>query len=1102
MDVRLLGPIEVRLDDRLIELGPRKQRAVFVMLALHAGKTVSTDRIVDGLWGDDPPASAPKMVQLYVSHLRRALGSEGARIVTRGRGYELRLPRGDVDVVRAEQLLEASRAREALGLWRGEPLADVAAEPFAAVEIRRLREMHLRATELAIDADLATGRHTEVLAEIEALVGEHPLREGLHGRRMLALYRSGRQAEALEAYRAARTTLVEQIGVEPGTDLRELHAAILAQDTALDVPRPKASAAIPRRPPRAPDKRLVAAAGMLVAGVLAFGVIRVREPAGLSGIRENSIGVIESGGARITTQYAAGRNPSAVVAGGGSVWTANAGDGTVTRIDRKRGKVVTIPVGGAPAAVAFAAGSLWVADSDSREVVQVSSRTDRAVRRIEVGNAPRALAVAAGSLWVASGVDGQIARVDLARGRVTGSVAVGVNPSALVAGAGALWVASEEAATVTRINPGSAGVVGAIGVGNGPSALASGEGAIWVVNRHDGTMSRIDPATNSVSGLVNVGSDPTAVAAGGGRVWVAGGEDGTVARVDPSGPRVIEKLKTGSSPSAITVADGSVWAAATAPRAAHQGGTLRVLVPTPPDSIPIDPLRPRAYQGVHTFQLSSLAYDGLVAYRRVAGAAGATLVGALATAAPPPSRDGRSYVFVLRRGLRFSDGRPVRPDDFRASIERFLKATRSYPKAERFPDLYSGILGARRCTRGGRCDLSRGIVTDSRARTITVHLQRPDAEFLHKLTMMWAAVVPAGSRARATDRVPPPGTGPYRVASWDAKRGGLLVRNPHFRDASRSRPDGFADRIDVRVRRAGTTESQIAAVQRGTADLAVVAGAFGSYVAADRLRALATDSPGRVHSAPVPTTDWLFLDVRRRPFDNIDVRRAINLAFDRARVVALTGGPEVGQPACQVLPVAFPAHAPYCPYTTHPSRGGVWTAPDLKQARRLVAASGRVGDRIIVWMPPFRRAVGRYFTALLNRLGFHATLRIPPGAGFGADTDEYLRAHTVPQGWAADYLAPSTFIETNFTCDATADRGGLNLSRLCDSTLERQIRTALALPPAEATAAWAAADQHLTDVAAAVPMTQRRAVVLVSRRVGNVQHHPQLFTLLDQLWVK
>ena len=336
---------------------------------------------------------------------------------------------------------------------------------------------------------------------------------------------------------------------------------------------------------------------------------------------------------------------------------------------------------------------------------------------------------------------------------------------------------------------------------------------------------------------------------------------------------------------------------------------------------PIDPLDRRAYQGVHTFQLASLVYDGLVAYRRVEGAAGATLVGALATTAPPPSRDGRSYVFTLRPGLRFSNGRPVRPGDFRASMERFLEATRAYPADEAFPPMYAGILGARRCMRGGRCDLSRGIVTDARARTITIHLARPDAEFLHKLTMPWASVVPAGSPARATQGRPPPGTGPYRVAAWAGDRGGLLVRNPYFHaDPSRSRPDGFTDRIEVHVARS-TIEAQIDEVQRGAADVAFLADSFSSAVTADRLRALVARSPGRVHSAPAPSTDWMFLNVRRRPFDDIRVRRAVNLAIDRAHIVALTGGPELGQPACQVVPIAFPGYEPYCPLHREPVAG-------------------------------------------------------------------------------------------------------------------------------------------------------------------------------------
>jgi ABC-type transport system substrate-binding protein/DNA-binding SARP family transcriptional activator/sugar lactone lactonase YvrE len=1098
VELRLLGPIEVRLENRPIELGPRKQRAVLAMLALSAGRAVTTDRLVEGLWGEQPPSSAPKMVQLYISHLRPLLEGSGARIVTRNGGYELQLPGDEVDAVRFEHLLEESRAREALALWRGDALADVAGEPFAAAEIRRLDELRLRAAECAIDDDLAAGRHAEVIGELEALVAAEPLREHLHAQHMLALYRSGRQSDALAAYRDARAGLVEQIGVEPGSELRRLQDAILAQDPSLDVPAaPEAEPVTP--PPHGPRMLvLVAAAILVVAGLTAYGVIRVHEPDGLSGIGENAVGLIDPDSGLITERYPVGRSPSAVVGGGGSVWIANAAEGTVTRIDRGSDQPVrVIPVGESPAALAFAGGSLWVADSDSRKVWQVDPGSNKVVQPIEVGNAPRALAATAGAVWVASGVDGRIQRIDLGRGSKTKPILVGANPSAIAAGAGALWVASEEAGTVTRIDPRSGSVLPPIRVGNGPSALAVGEGAVWVVNRHDGTLSRIDPASNAVSWTGSVGSDPTAVTVGAGSVWVAGGEERTVRRVDPDGPRVVEKLPVGSSAAAIAVAGGSVWTAAVAPQTAHRGGTLRVLVPSPRKSlVPMDWLDWHAYTTWATFQLSSLAYDGLVAYRRVEGAAGATIVGALATAAPAPSRDRRTYVFSLRPGLRFSDGRPVRPEDFRASMERFLRVTGD------FYSPFSRIAGAPRCVqRPARCDLSKGIETDARARTITIHLTKPDADILHKLTLSPGFVVPADSPVRSTTGRPPPGTGPYRVASWKAKRGGLLVRNPHFRPRQ-ARPDGFVDRIQVGVRDERTVEAQISDVDRGAADMTLVANNFASYVRPDRMRTLIAGSPGRVHSDPAPTTDWVFLNVRRRPFDSPRVRRAVNLAFDRARVVELSGGVEAGRPACQVIPAGFPGYAPYCPYTADRSPGGEWSAPDMERARKLVIASGRAGERVRVAgtnYPASKVGVGRYLVRLLNRLGFRASQHV---YGWDDPVQASPQAQAGFVGWGADYLSPSTFIESQFTCAALARPERFNVSHLCDRKLDRQVDRALAMPPEEAAGAWAAADRRVTDLAVAVPMTSRRTVVLVSKRVGNVRTHGQWSTLLDQMWVR
>ena len=251
IEIRLLGRVDALVNGRALPLRGSKQRAVLAMLALRANRTVSAEELIDGLYAERPPASAAKNVQLHVSRLRKALAFDhsGASIVTHGRGYELQLSEEAVDALRFEQLVEGARddaergiadgaARSALELWRGAPLADVAAEPFAGPEIRRLEELHLRVLELTIDAELAAGRHGEVIGRLEALIAEHPLNERFYAQRMLALYRAGRQSEALEAYRQARRSLTDELGIEPGPELRRLHEQILAQDSALDAPAP------------------------------------------------------------------------------------------------------------------------------------------------------------------------------------------------------------------------------------------------------------------------------------------------------------------------------------------------------------------------------------------------------------------------------------------------------------------------------------------------------------------------------------------------------------------------------------------------------------------------------------------------------------------------------------------------------------------------------------------------------------------------------------------------------------------------------------------------------------------------------------------------
>jgi DNA-binding SARP family transcriptional activator len=218
MEFRILGPLEVVRDGRVLQVGGGRQLALLAVLLLHANEAVSVDRLVEELWGETPPPTAAKIVRNSVSLLRKALGDAGELIRTHGQGYELVLAPGALDADRFERLLtegrraladcDAARSRalleEALALWRGPALADFVYEPFAQRKIGRLDELRLSALEERIEADLRLGRHAELVAELEPLVREHPLRERLRGQLMLALYRSGRQAEALAAYQEGR----------------------------------------------------------------------------------------------------------------------------------------------------------------------------------------------------------------------------------------------------------------------------------------------------------------------------------------------------------------------------------------------------------------------------------------------------------------------------------------------------------------------------------------------------------------------------------------------------------------------------------------------------------------------------------------------------------------------------------------------------------------------------------------------------------------------------------------------------------------------------------------------------------------------------------
>jgi DNA-binding SARP family transcriptional activator len=228
MDYGILGPLEVRLaDGRLLDLGGQKQRTLLGLLLLQANEVVSSERLIDALWEGTPPETAQKALQVHVSQLRKLLGK--ARLETRPPGYLLRVEPDELDVGRFVELQQQGRLRDALALWRGPPLAEFAFQRFAQIEIERLDELRLACLEERIEGDLAAGLDADLVGELNVLVREHPLREHLRCQLMLALYRSGRQAEALETYQAARRELVDELGIEPGRPLRALHQAILNQ---------------------------------------------------------------------------------------------------------------------------------------------------------------------------------------------------------------------------------------------------------------------------------------------------------------------------------------------------------------------------------------------------------------------------------------------------------------------------------------------------------------------------------------------------------------------------------------------------------------------------------------------------------------------------------------------------------------------------------------------------------------------------------------------------------------------------------------------------------------------------------------------------------
>jgi YVTN family beta-propeller protein len=840
----------------------------------------------------------------------------------------------------------------------------------------------------------------------------------------------------------------------------------------------------------------------VLAAVLPFvlgggGSSRRHQQPRLDSIEADSVGLIDLRTTRLTAAIPVGSKPSAIAQGFGAVWVANSTAGTISRIDAAtRAVVQTITVGGTPAGIATGSGAVWVTDSDGRRVLRINPATNTSVKTITVGNGPSGVAVGAGAVWVADTADDAVSRIDPDTGDVT-VIQVGSHPVGVAVGA-LVWVTNNGEGTVSRIDPATNAVTAVVRVGNGPAGVAVAPDGVWVANNLDGTVSRIDPGTATVAEADPVGDGPLGVALGGGAVWVTNEFDGTVTRLDPATKRT-STVSVGSAPQGAVVLDDSLWVAAQGSGSAHRGGTLHLVSSSPPFPKAIDPgvsYYPAAWQVLITTN------DGLVAFKRVGGPGGSSIVPDLATSIPAPTGGGTTYTFQLRPGIHYSDGQTVKPEDVRFAIERLFRLHSPVVDA----GYYQVILGGAACAKEpATCDLSAGIVTDDGAGTVTFHLTVPDSEFLYKLALPFGDVVPAGTPAPDPTRFVP-ATGPYMIQRYtpmgqNGQVGNLvLVRNPQFHEWSpAAQPDGYPDRIVWRI---GLDEqAAVTQVEQGGADYDF------DGPPPDRLDELTTRFTSQVHLYPLSATYGMVMNTTQPPFDDPRVRQALNYAVDRA---ALVKGFGEALPTCQLIPPNFPGYRPYCPYTLDPTASGTWTAPDMARAERLVQASHTAGMKVTVWTTtefPGLDAVARTFVGLLDSLKYRASLHVVThGDYFGQIQDSETHVQLGGFGWFADYPAPSNFIQL-VSCKAFVPNstGNINAAEFCDPAIQSLIDRALALqvtdPPA-ADELWATVDRKVTLAAPWVPVLNPAGIDFVSTRVGNYEHNPQWGLLIDQLWVK
>ena len=524
----------------------------------------------------------------------------------------------------------------------------------------------------------------------------------------------------------------------------------------------------------------------------------------------------------------------------------------------------------------------------------------------------------------------------------------------------------------------------------------------------------------------------------------------------------------------------------------HRGGTMRLVARSAAGTVD-----PHINYTLQYWQIYQGLYDGLLAFKKAAGAEGFEKVPDLAEAMPEVSNDGKTYTFKIRKGVVFSNGQEVGVKDVVASFQRIFKV--SSPTAGGF---YSVIVGADAClATPATCTLDGGVVGDEAAGTVTINLTRPDAEFFDKLALPHAAILPADTAATDAGTTPIPGTGPYYISAYDPNTGMTMSRNPHFKVWSEdAQPDGYPDVIQYDF--GLTDEAEVTAVQNGEADW------MFDQPPTDRLGEIGTTYKDQVFITPLTAWWYAPMNTNIPPFDNVKARQAVNFALDRNTLVNLFGGPVLASPVCQVLPPGFPGNEPYCPYTVDP--GTTWSAPDLDKAKALVEESGTKGQKvtIIAEDTAVSKAIGTYMQSVLTDIGYQAEVKpISPNIQFTyiQNTNNHVQI-SITQ-WYQDYPAASDFLNILFGCASFApgSDSSINIAGFCDKDIQAKMDTALLLgvtDPVAANKLWTEVDKAVTDAAPMAALFTPKRIDFVSKRVGNFQFNSQFYWMVSQSWVQ